>query len=463
MAFRNAGKELHVLDALLLIVGLALLTIGAESLVQGASRLASWVGIPSLIIGLTIVAFGTSAPEFAVGIKAGLDGKADIASGNVMGSNIFNVFLILGLSALVTPLQVKSRLVRIDVPIMILVTGLAWLFSSTGYLSLRESILLLMLLGVYVLFTGMYARRKPEEVPLLDGKPSEPSKPHRSPLWTIPAIVLGLFMLVLGARWLVEGASGLARLAGVNELTIGLIVVAAGTSLPELATSLVAGLRGERDIAVGNVVGSNIFNVLGVLGASGIASGEGLPISGMVRDLDLPMAFAASVVCLPIFLTGAAISRHEGACFLFCYVLYTALVLLRAVGSPLYEVMADVFFYVLLPAAGLFILFVLWFAYHEVRRFAREISDDVFALFMGAVKNARKAIVIVVGGTLILAGIAMMVLPGPATIVIPLGIAILSTEFIWARRLLKYVRMQVEGAVRTWMGTGGESGGAGDA
>ncbi len=314
---------------------MVLLIVGAEALVRGASRLAAAFGIPPLIIGLTVVAFGTSSPEMAVSVQSVLAGQTAIAVGNVVGSNIFNVLLILGLSAMITPLVVAQQLVRWDVPIMIGVSLALWLMTLNGFIERWESLLLLAGIVVYTLLQIVQSRKGQESAAVEAeyaqeyGKP-EPRSPQRLLLNSLMAIV-GLLLLVQGARWFVEGAIQVARTWGVSEVIIGLTIVAAGTSLPEVATSLVAALRGERDIAVGNVVGSNLFNILVVLGLSGIVSPSGgLPVTLGMIEIDIPFMLAVAVACLPIFLTGNLIARWEGALFVVYYVAYTIYLALTA-------------------------------------------------------------------------------------------------------------------------------------
>jgi len=309
---------------IMIFIGLAALTVGAELLVRGASGMARAIGLPSLIIGLTVVAYGTSAPEFAVSMKAGLSGQADIALGNVVGSNIFNVLFILGVSALVLPLSVSSQLVRLDVPVMIGVSVLTWLFAADGKVARWEGIVLIMGLMAYTAFlvyTGMKTSA--------GNTAGANSKPKKKVAANALLAMSGLGLLVLGARWFVGGAVSLAKYLGVSELLIGLTIVAAGTSLPELATSVVAAIRGERDIAVGNVVGSNIFNILAVLGAAAVVSGR-VDVAPGALHFDVPVMTAVAFACLPIFLTRGRISRWEGALFTAYYLSYVTYLALAA-------------------------------------------------------------------------------------------------------------------------------------
>lgn len=314
--------------------GLLLLVIGGELLVRGASRVAGAVGLSPLIIGLTVVAFGTSAPELAVSARASLAGRADLALGNVVGSNIFNVLFILGLSASILPLTVHVRLVRREIPLMIASSVGLLLLSLDGRVGRPEGLLLLAVLLAYTGWSVVEGRRAEREGTLESGggPPGLPSagdgRGGRWALATAGAVVGGLVLLVLGARWLVDAAMESARALGVDELTIGVTVVAAGTSLPEVATSLVAALRGQRDMAVGNVVGSNLFNVLGILGAAAALSPEGIAVAVAALRFDIPVLIAVSVACLPIFFTGWSIRRWEGFLLLGYYGAYLAYVLL---------------------------------------------------------------------------------------------------------------------------------------
>lgn len=322
---------------LLLVGGLVTLVAGAELLVRGGSRLAAALGISPLVIGLTIVAFGTSAPEMAVSVQSALSGQVDIAVGNVVGSNIFNVLFILGLSALIVPLVVAQQLVRVDVPIMIGISVVVWLLALDGLIGRWEGALLFAGILAYTIFLIVQSQRERNKEVMAEYEAEyavrEPRTLQRM-LLNVGLIAGGLLLLVLGSRWLVDGAVELARVLGMSELVIGLTIVAAGTSMPELATSVVAAIRGERDIAVGNVVGSNIFNLLSVLGLSALFSSQGTPVSAQMLATDIPFMVAVAVACLPIFFTGYTIARWEGLIFVVYYGLYTAYLLLDAAGDP---------------------------------------------------------------------------------------------------------------------------------
>jgi cation:H+ antiporter len=310
---------------LFLLAGLVLLYFGAEGLVRGSSSIALRLGVGPLLIGLTVVAFGTSAPELVVSLKAALMGQGDISVGNVVGSNICNIGLILAFSALIVPIKVASQIVRVDTPIMIAVTGLALVLLYDGMLSRLEGIFLFSLLVVYIIFSILLAKKKPADA--LSAEFSEEIKMSKKGLVLDLAMVIGgLVMLVFGARFLVDSAIEIARSIGLSEAVIGLTIVAIGTSLPEFATSLVAALKKEADIAVGNVVGSNIFNILGILGITAVVTP--LSSSGITGiDLGVMATFALALWCFSI--TGHRISRAEGILMIVAYAGYVAWLVAR--------------------------------------------------------------------------------------------------------------------------------------
>ena len=317
-------------QVLMFVLGLVALVVGAELLVRGASRLAVSFGVSPLVVGLTVVAFGTSAPEMAVSVGSALAGNADLALGNVVGSNICNVLLILGIAALITPLLVNEQIIRQEIPIMIGASALLVVMALDGNIGLVESIALFALVIIYTVFLVVQSRRASKAVQ--DEFETEIPTSTWDRHWAVQValIAVGLVLLVVGAGWLVDAAVAFARAFGVSDLVIGLTVVAVGTSMPEIATSIIAAIRGQRDIAVGNVVGSNVFNILAVLGAAGIASGAGLPVSEAARNFDLWVMLAVAFACLPIMITGREIARWEGVVFLAYYAAYTAWLVLQA-------------------------------------------------------------------------------------------------------------------------------------
>ena len=331
------------------IVGLAVLIIGGEFLVRGSVRLAGALGISPLVIGLTVVAFGTSAPELAVGVQASAAGQGDLALGNVVGSNILNVLLILGLSAVIAPLTVSRQLVRIDVPIMIVVSIVVWLMASAGVIGRLDGALLFAGIIVYVVFSIWFSRK--QERNTAAGDPAAPAaelQPSKR-LLSVVFILGGLVCLIAGSNWLVGAAESFAVALGIDDVIIGLTVVAIGTSLPEIVTSVMAGIRGQRDIAVGNVVGSNLFNMLAVLGAAALVAPDGIPVPPTVLSFDLPVMVATMVACLPVFFNGMRISRWEGAVFLGYYVAYTAYLILAATRHAALDVFSAVMLVFVIP------------------------------------------------------------------------------------------------------------------
>jgi cation:H+ antiporter len=311
---------------LLFIAGLVALVAGAEALVRGASKLALSLGISPLVVGLTVVSFGTSAPEVAVSVGAALGGKTDIAVGNVVGSNIFNVLFILGLSALITPLAVNVQLIRQEVPIMLGATLLLLALTLDGSLGVFDAALLFALLIAYTVFLVRQSRAQTRAAQDEYAHEFEPARPggwdSRLPVQLL-LIAGGLGLLVLGADWFVSASITFAKALGVSDVVIGLTIVAAGTSMPEVATSVMAAIKGERDIAVGNVVGSNTFNILGCLGLSGLAAGgAGLAMPAAVLNFDIWVMIAVALACLPVFLSGREIARWEGGVFFLYYAAY---------------------------------------------------------------------------------------------------------------------------------------------
>ncbi len=305
--------------------GLICLIIGAELLVRGASKLALSFGITPLVVGLTIVAIGTSAPEVAVSVSAVLDGKTDIAIGNVVGSNIFNVLFILGISALITPLVVNIQLIRQEVPIMIGASLLLLALVLDGNLSFFDGVILFGLVIAYTVFLIVQSRKETKAAHdeyAAGVKPGVPGGWDSKLPAQIALIVVGLAFLVIGSEWLVNASVIFAKALGVSDLVIGLTIVAAGTSMPEVATSITAALKGERDIAVGNVVGSCTFNILACLGLAGIVSGNlGLVMPAAILNFDILVMLAVSLACLPVFMSGQ-IARWQGGMFLLYYVVY---------------------------------------------------------------------------------------------------------------------------------------------
>jgi cation:H+ antiporter len=322
------------LAALAVLIGMGVLVLGAEALVRGASRLAAAAGVSALVIGLTVVAYGTSAPELAVSVGDALTGEGAVAVGNAVGSNIFNVLAILGIAAVAGGLVVHQRLVRIDVPLLLVVTAGVWWLAADGAISTVEGALLVVGILVYSAASYVLGRREPAavEAEYDEAFGTDPAEARRGWPRAVGLVLLGLAALVGGSQALVWGATSIASALGVSELVIGLTVVAAGTSLPELATSVVAVRRGERDIAVGNIVGSNLFNLLAVLGLSAVVGG-GLPVPAAAIATDLPVALLVTLVALPALALGLSVARWEGVLLLGAYLGYVGYLVLSATGS----------------------------------------------------------------------------------------------------------------------------------
>jgi len=315
------------LDLLRFLAGLVALASGGELLVRGAAALAARAGVSPLVIGLTVVSFGTSAPELVVSVVAAGSGRPEIAAGNVVGSNIFNVLVVLGLCALLRPLLVAQQLIERDVPIMVGASVAFWLFGLDGRVSRFEGAVFLTGLVAFTWFVVRAARAEAAEVRAEYDRELAPRSRASTPR-ALLVTAAGLALLVVGGRWLVAAATSMAQALGVDDAVIALTVVAVGTSLPEVATSVVATLRGHRDIAVGNAIGSNLFNLLGILGISALAADGGLAIAPGIENFDLPVMVATALACLPLMVLGRRLGRVEGALFLLYYAAYTTYLVL---------------------------------------------------------------------------------------------------------------------------------------
>lgn len=301
---------------LFLLLGLVLLYFGGEGLVRGSSALALRLGLTPLVVGLTVVAFGTSAPELVVSVQAALAGQGDIAIGNVIGSNIFNIGLILGVTALIYPLKVQLQILRIDTPIMIGVSLLAAWMLADRTIGRPEGALLFVGIIAYTVFTVLYARKVKSSAEVEAEFAESVPAPHGTVWRDLIFIAVGLALLIAGSHFLVAGAVRLARGFGISEAIIGLTIVAAGTSMPELVTSLVAAFKKQPDIALGNIIGSNIFNILGILGAAALLR----PITGEgIKMMDLYVAIAFAAALLPVLWSGRKMERREGALLVAAY------------------------------------------------------------------------------------------------------------------------------------------------
>lgn len=309
---------------LALAAGVGVLFFGAEWLVRGAARLAGSLGISPIVVGLTVVSMGTSAPELVVSLTAALRGNSDLAVGNVMGSNLANIGLILGLTALIRPMQVAARVVTREVPIMLAVTVLLFVLAWDLELAMGDGLILLMVLALYLIFINRSAQEEPSEIlgEYAEFARSEQHIKKKVTVRDVGLVVAGSMGLVVGGSLIVNSAEFLADAMGIPDMIVGLTVVAIGTSLPELATSLVAAVRNEADIAVGNVVGSNIFNIAAILGTT--ATVTPVQVAPEVLTQELPAVLLLSLVVLPVAWNAFMVRRWEGAILLTGYVLLGA-------------------------------------------------------------------------------------------------------------------------------------------
>ncbi|MHC8290616.1 calcium/sodium antiporter [Pseudomonas sp. XS1P51] len=342
-----------------LLSGLVLLIAGAELMVRAAVRLAARLHVRPLIIGLTVVALGSSAPQMAVSLQATLAQNADIAVGSVIGSSIFNILVTLGLSALIIPLRVSRQLVRLDIPLMIGASLLVFVLAWNKELNRTDGMLLLAALALYL---GLLLRQSRHST-----RPQSDHDETPKTLWfsSLLMIVCGLAMLVYAGHLLLGAAVTVATDLGLSERIIGLTIVAVSTSLPELATSLIAALRGQRDIAVGNVIGSNLFNLLGVLGLTALIAPTPLSVSPNALEFDLPVMLGVAVLCLPMFYTGYRVTRAEGLLFLGLYLAYGLHVVSFTTGMPLAGKLEHLMLFFVLPALVAFLLFTSLRAWHR--------------------------------------------------------------------------------------------------
>ncbi len=334
-------------DLILLVAGLGLLIVGGEALVRAASSLALKAGVTPLVIGLVVVSAATSAPEFAVTLDAVIGGEPGLAVGNVVGSNIVNVLFILGLSAVFLPLLIQKQIVRFDIPVMVALSFLVLLVSLDRSISRFEGALLF----AGVIFHFIVSIRVGRKATASNDE-TEKDQSSSAPLKTwiaIPLLVGAIALLAFGARLLVSGATNIATGLGVSGLIVGLTVVAVGTSLPELVTSLIAIRRGERDMAVGNIVGSNIFNIGFVLGLPAILVSGGIPIPSAAISVDIPIMIAAAVALLPITFTGFAIARWEGGLFVLVYIAYIVFLVFDATGHDAATGFSNIMLWFVLP------------------------------------------------------------------------------------------------------------------
>ena len=320
-----------------LITGVLLLFGGGELFVQGSVALALLLRVPQLVIGLTVVSLGTSAPELFVSAGSFLRGSDALAISNVVGSNIFNIMVVLGSSALILPLHVESRLVRRDVPILLVISSTVWAISTSGKIPWTTGLALLITLIINTIWEIRTANKEPQKTQEAEPK-IKTDKDSKSLIDTVSRLIIGIMLLAIGSKLLVSGATSIAEFLKIKEEIIGLTIVSAGTSMPELITSLVAAIRGRTDLAIGNVVGSCLLNQLLVLGTCSLISGAaGIAVDQLLIQQDLPVMVLATLSCMPIFWTKGIISRGEGGTLVGLYMIYLADKIIPLTFPPLHH------------------------------------------------------------------------------------------------------------------------------
>lgn len=347
---------------LLFIAGLVALIGGAELFLKGVDHFGLKWGVSPVVMGLTVVAFATGAPELAISIKAASSGSADLVLGNIIGSNIANILLILGIVAILKPIKITRRIIRIDVPIVISASLLLFILALDGTLTTFDGVVLIIGLLIYSLFTFFQIkkeRKKGKEAEIFEygESPEELATGAYFYIKNIGFLLIGLTLIVLGANWMVESAVTIARLLGLSELVIGLTIVSIGTSLPEVATSVASARKGNADIAVANVMGSNLYNVFLTMGLTLIIAPSFLDVSIQALEFDLPFMVAVSIACIPIFIAGFNLTRSDGIIFLFYYSSYLAYLVLDAYESPIIQMTEKVFLFGVLPAT---LIYMVW-------------------------------------------------------------------------------------------------------
>lgn len=319
----------------LCLIGLVALIVGAELITRGGAALSARLGAPPIVIGLTVVALGTSTPELAVGIQSAAQGNGAVALGNVAGANIINLLLVLGLSAVLRPIPLRLDTIRVELPIAILAAFVLIGMALDGRLTPRDGSVLLAGAAAYTALVVWLALGEGRSAKLQFHRRFTPAEAGdrralRQGVWELALVIAGVAVILVGANWLVDGAVGLARLWRVSDSFIGVTIVALGTTSPELATNIVSILRKQRDIGLGTLLGSYAYNILLILGAAGLASRDGIPISRELLRLDLPVMAFAALATLPLFLTGGRLSRLEGGALVAGYgVFLTYLILTR--------------------------------------------------------------------------------------------------------------------------------------
>lgn len=312
------------------LAGLVALISGAELLVRGGSAIAARLGIPPVLIGLTVVALGTSTPELAVGIDAAVQGNGSLAVGNIAGTNTVNILLILGLSAALQPLAIQMQTLRLELPVIVVASATLLAFACDGVLSRLEGLVLLTMGAVFTLAVISLARRETMKVKMEFAREFGRRRlANRQALSEILMLAVGIIVIVLGADWLVDGAVALARLWHVSDAFIGLTIIAIGTSAPEFVTTIVSTVRGDRDIAIGNLIGSSVYNILVILGVTCLIPANGVDVSRHLIWIDIPVMLGVALLCVPVFISGRKISRLEGSLFVGAYATYLSYLIIQ--------------------------------------------------------------------------------------------------------------------------------------
>lgn len=366
-----------VLAGVFFLLGLAGLVKGADWLVDGAAKIALRFNVSPLLIGLTLVALGTSAPELAVSVRSALIGEPDIAIGNVVGSNIANILLVLGAAAVFAPLTVRRKIVRIEVPIMIAVSLLFFAVVQDGSLGNTAGLILGGALIAFLVF--LFSQARQNDPGTADEFDLELDSAHPKLVRTLFFVLAGTALLLAGSHFLVMGATEIASRLGVSELLIGLTIVAVGTSAPELAASITAAIKGDRDIAIGNAIGSNIMNLLVVIPACALISQETITINPQMIRFDIPLMIAVAVLCLPIFIDDFRVKRWEGIVFLASYGVYTIYLILLGMDHRWVDHFPEVPIFIALPIlVSILVTAVTWrnrrARYAELKSIRRERS-----------------------------------------------------------------------------------------
>ncbi|MFY0685151.1 MAG: calcium/sodium antiporter [Balneola sp.] len=346
--------------AIIFIAGLAALIGGAELFLKGVDHFGIKWKVSPLIMGLTVVAFATGAPELAISLQAAASGSADLVLGNIIGSNIANILLILGISALIKPLAVKLRVVQIDVPIVIAASTLLFVIAMDGELTKLDGVWLLLGLVAYSIFTFFQIKKERRENVHevdLDEEAQKLLTGWKFYVKNIGFLIIGMGLIIQGSSWMVDSAVKIATILGLSELVIGLTIVSIGTSLPEVATSIATIRKGNTDMAVANVLGSNLYNILLTLGLTVVIAPNVLDVSAAAIALDIPFMVAVSIACIPIFIAGFDITKSDGSIFLFYYGSYLTYLVLEAMDSSFLPTMQVGMLYVVIP---LTLIYMVW-------------------------------------------------------------------------------------------------------